>query len=50
MFLCQSGVLDAWEGADALDVLPSPPYPEVTSDEAMSHGMVLADFEYEDAR
>lgn len=50
MFLCQSGVLDAWEGADAIDVLPSPPYPEVTSDEAMSHGMVLADFDYEGAR
>ena len=47
MFVCQSGILDAWEGADAFEVLPSPPYPEVTSDEAMSHGMVLSDFSYE---
>ena len=48
MFLCQSGVIDAWEGADVIDVLPSPPYPEVTSDEALSNGMVLADFDYEE--
>jgi lipopolysaccharide transport system ATP-binding protein len=47
MFVCQSGILDAWEGADAIEVLPSPPYPEVTSDEALSHGMVLADFNFE---
>lgn len=50
MFLCQAGILDAWEGADVIDVLPSPPYPEVTSDEALAQGMVLADFDYEAAR
>lgn len=48
MFVCQSGILDAWEGADIIEVLPSPPYPEVTSDEALSHGAVLADFAFEE--
>ncbi|MGN6127985.1 MAG: ABC transporter ATP-binding protein [Humibacter sp.] len=47
LFVCQSGVLDAWEAADAFDVLPSSPYPEFTSEEAMHHGVVLADFGYE---
>ncbi|TAM69462.1 MAG: ATP-binding cassette domain-containing protein [Microbacteriaceae bacterium] len=47
VFVCQAGVLDAWEGADVIDVLPSSPYPELSSDEAMSTGMVLADFDYE---
>jgi lipopolysaccharide transport system ATP-binding protein len=49
LFVCQAGVMDAWEGADTFDVLPSSPYPELTSDEAMSHGAVLADFSYEAA-
>jgi lipopolysaccharide transport system ATP-binding protein len=47
LYLCKAGILDAWEGAGAFDVLPKAPYPEVTSDEALTHGMVLADFEYE---
>lgn len=47
MYLCQAGILDAWEGADVIDVLPSPPYPNVTSDDALSLGVVLADFTYE---
>jgi lipopolysaccharide transport system ATP-binding protein len=46
-FVCQAGILDAWEGAAAFDVLPSYPYPELTSEEAMSAGVVLADFSYE---
>ena len=37
------------DAADAIDVRPSPPYPEVTNDEALSHGLVLADFAYERA-
>jgi lipopolysaccharide transport system ATP-binding protein len=49
LFVCQAGVMDAWQGADTFDVLPSSPYPELTSDEAMSHGAVLADFSYEAA-
>jgi lipopolysaccharide transport system ATP-binding protein len=47
LFVCQAGVLDSWEAADAFDVLPASPYPELTSDEAMQHGVVLADFDYE---
>lgn len=46
MYVCQAGILDAWEGADVFDVLPSSPYPETTSDEAMSVGLVLSDFSY----
>lgn len=47
LYLCQMGIFDSWEGAAAFEVLPHPPYPEVTSDEAMSAGAVLADFEYQ---
>ncbi|WP_166850184.1 ABC transporter ATP-binding protein [Isoptericola sp. BMS4] len=47
LYLCAAGILDAWEGAAAFEVLPVTPYPELTSDEAMSHGAVLADFDYE---
>jgi lipopolysaccharide transport system ATP-binding protein len=46
-FICQSGILDAWEAADQFTVLPSSPYPEITSDEAISFGTVFADFNYE---
>ncbi|NNC11865.1 ABC transporter ATP-binding protein [Planctomonas sp. JC2975] len=47
LFVCQAGVLDSWEAADSFEVLPASPYPELTSDEAMQHGVVLADFDYE---
>ena len=47
LFLCQAGILDAWEAVDAFEVAPSSPYPAATSDEAMSSGVVLADFDYE---
>lgn len=46
-FVCQAGILDSWEAADQFDVLPSSPYPEMTADDAMSQGVVLADFGYE---
>ena len=46
--LTGEGLLDVWEGAEAFDVLPSSPYPEMTSDEALKHGAVLADFAYEE--
>lgn len=50
-YLCQSsGVLDIWEAADSFEVLPSSPYPEITIDDAISHGTVLADFQYEETR
>jgi lipopolysaccharide transport system ATP-binding protein len=46
MFVCQAGVLDAWEGADSIEVLPSSPYSDAMTDESIARGMVLADFEY----
>ncbi|MCH6230748.1 polysaccharide ABC transporter ATP-binding protein [Microbacterium sp. CFH 31415] len=50
MFVCQAGILDAWEGADVIEVVEHSPYPELATDDALSHGMVLADFEYEATR
>ncbi len=47
VFLCQAGVLDAWEGAATFEVMPGSPYPEMTIDEATAHGLILADFDYE---
>lgn len=47
VYVCKTGVLDAWEGAAVFEVLPSNPYPELASDEAMARGLVLADFTYE---
>jgi lipopolysaccharide transport system ATP-binding protein len=46
-FVCQAGILDSWEGAAVFEVLPSSPYPELTSEEALSAGIVLSDFHYE---
>ncbi|WP_062133876.1 ABC transporter ATP-binding protein [Demequina aestuarii] len=45
--VCQAGILDTWEGADTFEVLPHYPYPELTSEEALKAGIVLADFTYE---
>jgi lipopolysaccharide transport system ATP-binding protein len=51
LFLCQATeILDVWEAADSFDVLPSSPYPEITTDDAISYGKVLADFSYEESR
>ncbi|MEO7123341.1 MAG: polysaccharide ABC transporter ATP-binding protein [Lacisediminihabitans sp.] len=47
LFICQAGILDTWEAADVFEVLPSTPYSEFTSDDSISHGLVLADFHYE---
>ncbi len=47
VFLCQAGVLDAWEGAATFEVMPGSPYPEMTIDEATARGLILADFDYE---
>jgi lipopolysaccharide transport system ATP-binding protein len=46
-YVCQTGILDAWEGAVMFDVLPSYPYPELASEEALQSGIVLTDFSYE---
>ncbi|WP_442297969.1 ABC transporter ATP-binding protein [Terrabacter sp. RAF57] len=47
VFVCASGILDSWEGSATFDILPSLPYPELTSPEATGHGAVLLDFDYE---
>jgi lipopolysaccharide transport system ATP-binding protein len=44
LFLCKSGVLDAWAGAAMFAVLPVLPYPEVTGEEPNRGGAVLCDF------
>jgi lipopolysaccharide transport system ATP-binding protein len=46
LFLCRSGVLDAWSGAAMFTVLPVLPYPEVTGEEPSRMGAVLGDFGY----
>ena len=47
VFVCQMGILDAWRGAAAFEVLPHLPYPELVVDEGVSLGVVFSDFEYE---
>jgi lipopolysaccharide transport system ATP-binding protein len=47
LFACQVGILDGWEAAAGFDVLPSLPYPQATTDDAIAHGLVLADFRIE---
>lgn len=49
MYVCQAGVLDAWEGAWRFEVLPDLPYPEYTEESATRDGLVFADFDYEGA-
>ncbi|NOV97444.1 polysaccharide ABC transporter ATP-binding protein [Isoptericola halotolerans] len=46
-FVCQAGVLDAWEGAATFEVLPATPYPEMTLDEATAQAVVLADYDFQ---
>lgn len=47
VYVCQAGVLDAWEGAWRFEVLPDLPYPEYAEDSATSAGLVFANFDYE---
>ncbi len=49
VFLCATGVMDAWEGAAVFEVLPTLPYPEAATEDAWSHGTVLCDFTYREA-
>lgn len=46
VFICQAGVLDAWEGAASFQVLPHYPYPEISSSDAVGRGVVLPDFTF----
>ncbi len=49
LYACQSGVLDAWEGAWRFEVLPDLPYPEYAESSSTDKGLVFADFHYEGA-
>ncbi len=44
VFVCQMGILDAWEGAASFDVPEVLPYPSPVGLDAVTHGLVLADF------
>jgi lipopolysaccharide transport system ATP-binding protein len=46
VFVCRTGILDAWEGAAAFEVLPDLPYPHFADAEATAGGIVLTDFTY----
>lgn len=46
-YVCQAGVLDAWEGAWRFEVLPDLPYPEFTEASAIEKGMVFTNYSYE---
>lgn len=46
VFVCRAGILDAWQGAAAFEVLPDLPYPEAAPEDAYSTGAVLTDFTY----
>lgn len=47
VYLCQMGILDAWEGAASFEILPDLPYPETGAPDAIANGLVLTDFTYE---
>jgi lipopolysaccharide transport system ATP-binding protein len=47
IFICSSGFIDQCEYACAFEVLPLLPYPGAAGSEATAHGLVLADFEFE---
>lgn len=47
VFLCQMGIIDAWEAATTFEVLPDLPYAETINDEAIAGATVLCDFAYE---
>ncbi|WP_265523558.1 ABC transporter ATP-binding protein [Oerskovia flava] len=49
VYVCQSGVLDAWEGAWRFEVLPDLPYPEFTESSGTEKGMIFVNFDYERA-
>ncbi len=46
VFVCSAGILDRFEQACYLEVLPLLPYPAAGNDEATSEGIVFGDFSY----
>jgi lipopolysaccharide transport system ATP-binding protein len=47
--LCCAGVLDRFENACTLHIVPILPYPAAGNDEATAGGVVFADFDFDDA-
>lgn len=47
LFVCQAGILDAWEGAWKFEILPDLPYPEFTEASATEKGLVFVNFDYQ---
>ncbi|GAB2973824.1 ABC transporter ATP-binding protein [Actinotalea caeni] len=47
VYVCQAGVLDAWEGAWRFEVLPDLPYPEFSESSSTEKGLVFVNFDYE---
>jgi lipopolysaccharide transport system ATP-binding protein len=50
VFVCSAGVMDTFEQACHIEVIPLLPYPVAGNDEATSHGIVFADYSYEKAQ
>ena len=46
IFICSAGVIDAFEHACQLEILPLLPYPAAGNTEATSAGVVFADFDF----
>jgi len=46
LFLCSAGIIDNFEHACRLNVLPLLPYPVTDNSEATAHGIVFADFAF----
>ncbi len=46
LFICSAGVLDRFEQACTLHVIPLLPYPSAGNEEATYNGVVFADFDY----
>lgn len=49
VYVCQAGVLDAWEGAWRFEILPDLPYPEFTESSGTEKGLVFVNFDYQEA-
>jgi lipopolysaccharide transport system ATP-binding protein len=46
VFICHAGMIDAYEHACHLNILPLLPYAVTDNSEATAHGVVFADFGY----
>ena len=46
MFICSAGIMDRFEEACQLEVIPLLPYPAAGNEEATSNGVVFSDFAY----